>query len=167
MTSTFVCRTSENCKVTRPAGREQYLSIFDQCLHPKSNTVSTEPLSSTHSKTKYLTIHLLENPILSDLHLKINGNMINSVHQTQVHPLMNALNYIMAGKSLRVHKQTLHNADAVIWNIFPINPQNIWTLNLKLFVCLVALRPKSTAMVMAGRSVHLTTLFPWQAWTSS
>ena len=30
-----------------------------------------------------------------------------------------------------------------------------------LFVCFVALRPKSTAiMVIAGRSVHLTTLFP-------
>ena len=28
-----------------------------------------------------------------------------------------------------------------------------------LFVYFVALRPKSTAMVMAGRSVHLTTLF--------
>ena len=35
-----------------------------------------------------------------------------------------------------------------------------------LFVCLfvfVALRPMSTAMVFAGRSVHLTTLFPGQA----
>ena len=35
-----------------------------------------------------------------------------------------------------------------------------------MFVCLfvfVALRPKSTAMVIAGRSVHLTTLFPGQA----
>ena len=32
-----------------------------------------------------------------------------------------------------------------------------------LFVCFVALRPKSTAMVMAGRSVLLTTLFPGQA----
>ena len=31
------------------------------------------------------------------------------------------------------------------------------------FVCFVALRPKSTAMVMAGRSAHLTTLFPGQA----
>ena len=31
----------------------------------------------------------------------------------------------------------------------------------------VALRPKSTAMVMAGRLVHLTTLFPGQALTSS
>ena len=27
----------------------------------------------------------------------------------------------------------------------------------------VALHPKSTAMVMAGRSVHITTLFPGQA----
>ena len=27
----------------------------------------------------------------------------------------------------------------------------------------VALRPKSTAMVIGGRSVHLTTLFPGQA----
>ena len=30
------------------------------------------------------------------------------------------------------------------------------------FVCFGALRPKSTAMVIAGRSVHLTTLFPGQ-----
>ena len=29
--------------------------------------------------------------------------------------------------------------------------------------CFAALHPKSTAMVMAGRSVHLTTLFPGQA----
>ena len=35
----------------------------------------------------------------------------------------------------------------------------IWVL----FVCFVALHPKSTAMVIAGRSVHLTTLFPGQA----
>ena len=37
---------------------------------------------------------------------------------------------------------------------------------LQMGVCLfvfVALRPMSTAMVMAGRSVHLTTLFPGQA----
>ena len=30
----------------------------------------------------------------------------------------------------------------------------------------VALRPKSTAMVIAGRSVHLTSLFTGQACTS-
>ena len=33
----------------------------------------------------------------------------------------------------------------------------------RLFVCFVALCPKSTAMVIAGWSVHLTTLFPGQA----
>ena len=32
-----------------------------------------------------------------------------------------------------------------------------------LFVCFVALRPKSTVMVMAGRSIHLITLFSGQA----
>ena len=32
-----------------------------------------------------------------------------------------------------------------------------------LFVRIVALRPKSTAMVIAGRSVYLITLFPGQA----
>ena len=48
---------------------------------------------------------------------------------------------------------------------FPL-PQKVWmTLDgfVYLFVCFVALRPKSTAMVMTGRSVHLTTLFPRQA----
>ena len=33
----------------------------------------------------------------------------------------------------------------------------------RVVVGFVALRPKSTAMVIAGRSVHLTTLFPGQA----
>ena len=36
-------------------------------------------------------------------------------------------------------------------------------ISVCLFVCFVALRPKSTAMVIAGRSAHLTTLFPGQA----
>ena len=36
-----------------------------------------------------------------------------------------------------------------------INPDK----NVTLIVCFVALRPKSTAMAMAGRSVHLTTLY--------
>ena len=36
--------------------------------------------------------------------------------------------------------------------------------NICVCVCVfVALRPKSTAMVIAGRSAHLTTLFPVQA----
>ena len=40
------------------------------------------------------------------------------------------------------------------------------TLTLAVGFCLfvfVALHPMSTAMVIAGRSVHLTTLFPGQA----
>ena len=36
-----------------------------------------------------------------------------------------------------------------------------------LFVCSVDLRPKSTAIVMAGWSFHLTTYFPGHARTSS
>ena len=45
-----------------------------------------------------------------------------------------------------------------------ILPQMKINLTISLFiVCFVALRPKSTAMVIAGRSVHLTTLFPGQA----
>ena len=35
--------------------------------------------------------------------------------------------------------------------------------NMFVIVGFVALRPKSTAMVIAGRSVHLTTRFPGQA----
>ena len=42
-------------------------------------------------------------------------------------------------------------------------PQNIYNNKTPESFCFVALRPKSTAMVMAGRPVHLTTLFPGQA----
>ena len=49
-----------------------------------------------------------------------------------------------------------------------INDYNYITITgpaemLLLVVGFVALRPKSTAMVIAGRSVHLTTLFPGHA----
>ena len=43
-------------------------------------------------------------------------------------------------------------ADYFIWSLFRIF----------CFVCFVALRPKSSAMLMAGRSVHINTLFPEQ-----
>ena len=50
----------------------------------------------------------------------------------------------------------------VITVMFYVYFQTIGTRNsVYLFVCFVALRPKSTAMVMAGRSVDLTTLFSW------
>ena len=50
----------------------------------------------------------------------------------------------------------------LIDHIYTNNQENI-NVCLFVFVCFVALRPKSTAMVIAGRSVHLTTLFPGQA----
>ena len=49
-----------------------------------------------------------------------------------------------------------------VW--FRLNPEKIRVGSKdNLFVLFVALRPMSTAMVIAGRSVHLTTLFPGQA----
>ena len=57
--------------------------------------------------------------------------------------------------------------DLVIVNNYRKFEEIVFTNNkdmsVCLFVCFVALRPKSTAMVIAGRSVHLTTPFPWQA----
>ena len=47
--------------------------------------------------------------------------------------------------------------------IFQLNRDGSFWVDLFLFVCFVALRPKSTAMVIAGRSVHLIPLFPGQA----
>ena len=40
---------------------------------------------------------------------------------------------------------------------------SIFSIQVNLFVSFVALSPKSTAVVMAERSVHLTTLFPGKA----
>ena len=45
----------------------------------------------------------------------------------------------------------VHTLDGLLWKEFCF-----------CFFVFVALRPKSTAMVIAGRSVHLTTLFPGQ-----
>ena len=49
-------------------------------------------------------------------------------------------------------------------NHFRFMDLNTWHLispkiNIMIFVCFVFLRPKSTAIVMKGWSVHLTTLF--------
>ena len=46
-------------------------------------------------------------------------------------------------------------------NSFSVMLGNFLSSQVDLFVCLFALRPKSTAMVIAGWSVHLTTLFSW------
>ena len=58
-----------------------------------------------------------------------------------------------------------HNILVLLTHMFKNCPLNDHVdITNKISFCLfVALRPKSTAMVMAGWSVHLTTLFPGQA----
>ena len=59
----------------------------------------------------------------------------------------------------------LHNiTDKLSIEANSVDPEQ--TVPIGAFVCLfvfVALRPMSTALVIAGRSVHLTTPFPGQA----
>ena len=53
----------------------------------------------------------------------------------------------------------LHNGKGLtLWFLFVMSHCVVVVV-----VVLVALRPMSTALVIAGRSVHLTTLFPGQA----
>ena len=54
------------------------------------------------------------------------------------------------------------NPRALVSGLSYVQVDNTWYNCFILFV-FVALRPMSTAMVIAGRSVHLTTLFPGQA----
>ena len=49
----------------------------------------------------------------------------------------------------------------MIWKLLRNHMLRFCHLKCNIVFCF--LRPKSTAMVMAGRSVHLTTLFPGQA----
>ena len=66
--------------------------------------------------------------------------------------------------SVLIWIQTVRLSDTVPERFLLV--KKAWADNNKsmfVFVCLVALRPKSTALVMVGRSVHLTTLFPGQA----
>ena len=61
-------------------------------------------------------------------------------------------------------KMALIRVSIVLHRLIKGNVKNLQMGHLyDLFVCFVALRPKSTAMVMAGRSVHLTTLLSGQA----
>ena len=63
-----------------------------------------------------------------------------------------------SAKSVSTSRTGSHACDRVV-----TLRENLSTIS-SLFVCLfVALRPKSKAMVIAGRSVHLSTLFPGQA----
>ena len=63
----------------------------------------------------------------------------------------------------RLSKQKLDMSPEYISNLLKPMSEAHMGHDMSLFVCLFALRPMSTAMVIAGRSVHLTTLFPGQA----
>ena len=62
---------------------------------------------------------------------------------------------------LAKQKRTAINQVIDFFHYFSQNNKN--TGDAAGFFVFVALRPMSTAMVIAGRSVHLTTLFPGQA----
>ena len=58
----------------------------------------------------------------------------------------------------KVYQTTNDNGWNTLVNVYPFMTNK----SVVVVVGFVALRPKSTAMVIAGRSVHLTTLFPAQ-----
>ena len=68
-------------------------------------------------------------------------------------------------ESLQLYDQLIFLTD--LFDLILYVPSTIFQLYRDgCLVGFVALRPKLTAMVIAGRSVHLTTLFPGQACTS-
>ena len=93
----------------------------------------------------------------------IRLNMINRRSYTSTHVLLD-LYLTSCGKS---NKMRCLSRILLLFrnkfNKFNNKRMEILCLFVCLFVCFVALLPKSTAMVMAGGSVHLTTLFPGQA----
>ena len=66
-----------------------------------------------------------------------------------------ACNRIIIGEECRLAHKNIQQE--MTWVKFFIPPWGGWLVGF------VTLRPKSQAMVIAGRSVHLTTLFPGQA----
>ena len=75
---------------------------------------------------------------------------------TQVYELLIAQLHIFSIDFINV----LSNYRCIRYLVFPAL---FWSISMVGLVGFVALRPKSTAMVIAGRSVHLTTLFPGQS----
>ena len=61
-----------------------------------------------------------------------------------------------------IRNQVFFHAENIVWHAR--HHKSSRKINKEKMFCLfVALRPKSTAMIIAGRSVHLTTPFPGQA----
>ena len=59
---------------------------------------------------------------------------------------------------------TVYQLPLILTAVLHVDLINVAYLTACAFIFVfVALRPMSTAMVIAGRSVHLTTLFPGQA----
>ena len=75
------------------------------------------------------------------------------------------INFVMVTFAKKICKCTVLNGDVPKCRIIMSRGYYFGSLNkiAILFSVFVALRPKSTAMVIAGRSVHLTTRFPGQA----
>ena len=75
------------------------------------------------------------------------------------------LDTFSAQRDILVRQEVKVRNPTVLSTLYKCHIQQIvCTMPKYMFVCLfVALRPKSTAMVIVGRSVHLTTLFPGQA----
>ena len=74
-------------------------------------------------------------------------NNVTKFHKTLIKSIR--LRERTSFKTMNFHKQRAITAENIM--------QYGWLVGL------IALCPKSTAMVIAGRSVHLTTLFPGQA----
>ena len=74
------------------------------------------------------------------------------------------LSFLTISVSCKVLQKKKKKKNIVSHKILARFEVNVYrTLLLCFLFVFVALRPKSTAMVIAGRSVHLTTLFPGQA----
>ena len=79
-----------------------------------------------------------------------------------MNPTVPENSYMSAYRKQVIKRQMVNSCSFCVVSVAPFST----SLYLFLFVCLfvfVALRPMSTAMAIAGRSVHLTTLFPGQA----
>ena len=83
----------------------------------------------------------------------------------QLQELRILVDYDENGYLLQIFTKCMQDRPTLFLEVIQRHNNNVSQLvyTLILIVCFVALRPKSTAMVMAGRSVHLTTLFPGQA----
>ena len=95
---------------------------------------------------KQLTEHNLE-------FLSLKGGCTGSSESTLVKILHCWKSRVTAHCILRTEIVSDH------WSLRLLTAVVVCGLLVLLIVCFVALRPKSTAMVMAGRSVHLTTPF--------